>query len=463
MDGTILVADDDRTIRTVLTQALTRAGCRVRATGSAATLWKWIDEGEGNTVVSDVMMPDGNGLELLPEIHKRRPNLPVIVISAQNTVMTAIRASEVGAFDYLPKPFDLKELLSKVNKALLQSRATKPAIDQQAALGEGPLVGSSQPMQDVYRILARVVNTDLNVMIVGESGSGKNLIAKSLHDLSHRAQAPFVTLNLTSIPFAEAEIRVFGAANTPSMSEQARGGTLYLDEIGELSDGIQALLLRLLQEITETDCHIRVVSSTQKDLGALVGEGRFREDLFYRLNVVPLQLPALRDRPEDIPELARHFFEMGRDQGAPYHALSKTAIDALKNYSWPGNIRELENFLKQAAILCAEEDISGEFVKSILSRTPVHRGATEIGGEKLSASVEAHILRYFERHGGALPPPGLYNRILREVELPLITVSLAATRGNQIKTAELLGINRNTLRKKIKDLDIQVTRSKKMM
>lgn len=456
MDGTVLVADDDRTIRTVLTQALTRAGCRVRATSNTATLWRWVEEGEGDAVISDVMMPDGNGLDLLPAIRRKRPDLPVIVISAQNTVVTAIRATDAGAFDYVPKPFDLRELLSKVSKALTQTSQPSPPSAPSENDNEIPLIGGSPAMQEVYRVVARVVNTDLNVLIMGDSGTGKDLLAKALHDLGNRASSQFLRINCGTATPDQLDAQVLVNAG--------QGATIYLDELSELSPPSQIHLLNLTQSDSVHSLGIRFVSSTSRPITPLINEGLFREDLFYRLNVMPISLPPLRDRIEDIPDLTKHFLRDCADRGMPLKTIGKTALEQMRIAAWPGNVRALENFVQRLVLLCPEEDISASFVAAALKEEASQASpSTPLVKEKLSASVEAHIKRYFDLHGDTLPPPGLYNRILREVELPLIALSLSATRGNQIKTAELLGINRNTLRKKIKDLDIQVTRTKKLM
>ncbi len=459
MDGTVIIADDDRTIRTVLTQALTRAGCKVRSTSNISTLWRWVEEGEGDVVISDVMMPDGNGLDLLPQIHKKRPDLPVIIISAQNTMMTAIKASEHGAYDYLPKPFDLKELLSKTNRALSQSKLpAKPSVSAISNQQNLPLVGSSAAMQDVYRIVARVLNTDLNVMIVGQSGTGKNLLANTLHDLGHRRDAPFLTIHPASATAGQISDILLDETKAPY------GTTIYLDEITEMPMDVQLMLLDLMQMPVIVDKNIRFISSTQKSLKNMISEGMFREDLFYRLNVMPITLPPLRDRMDDISELSLYFLRKISDDGQPIKTISNAALEHLRAVLWPGNVRELENFISRIKVLSTEDEISAQLVENSLKQMPkVTSETTPLNGEGLSSAVEAHLKRYFDLHGEQLPLPGLYNRILREVELPLIALSLSATRGNQIKTAELLGINRNTLRKKIHDLDIKVTRSKKMM
>ncbi|WP_232830324.1 nitrogen regulation protein NR(I) [Oceanicella sp. SM1341] len=483
MEGNVLVADDDRAIRTVLSQALTRAGCRVRSTGSATTLWRWIEEGEGDVVVSDVMMPDGDALDLLPAIRKKRPELPVIVMSAQNTVMTAIRAAEVGAYEYLPKPFDLKEVLGSVAKALTQQtkRRSPPSAGEGPKEENLPLIGRSPAMQDVYRIMARLMNTDLTVMIQGESGTGKELVARALHNFGRRKNGPFVAVNMAAIPRDLIESELFGhergaftgaSERLQGKFEIAQKGTLFLDEIGDMPPDAQTRLLRVLQEGEYSRvggreairADVRIIAATHQDLRQLINEGRFREDLFYRLNVVPIRLPPLRERLEDVPDLARAFLRRAESEGLPHKAISTEALTILKQQSWSGNVRELENLMRRLAALCPGDVITGQVVEQEIAARP--SSALEPSGgpnEKLGASVEAHLRRYFSLHGGALPPPGLYERVIREVELPLIALSLAATQGNQLKAADLLGINRNTLRKKINDLDIPVTRGKKLM
>mgnify|MGYP001121527312 FL=1 len=465
MDGTILVADDDRTIRAVLTQALTRAGCKVRATGSIETLWRWIDEGDGDVVISDVNLPDGDGLEMLPAIKRKRKDLPVIIISAQNTVITAIKASELGAYDYLPKPFDLKKLLSKVNKALSNQGTNNNIIQQDGAVDqELPLIGSSPLMQDVYRFLARVLHTDLSTIITGESGTGKDLLAHTMHDLGPRAPMDFVRINISSSNIDKIEGTLIGGKEDLNISPALKSSTIYFDEISEMSDETQLQLLDLLRSDAVISKNYRFISSSRLSLQNLISQGIIREDLFYRLNVVNINLPPLRDRVGDIPDLTKHFLQQSALSGMPKKVISTKAIQLLQNAPWAGNIRELENFINSLVVLISDEEITPIHVEENLNLIPsVNSNELDADNGKLSSSVEKHIKRYFDLHGDSLPPPGLYNRILKEIELPLIALSLSATRGNQIKTSELLGINRNTLRKKIKDLDIVVTRSKKMM
>jgi two-component system nitrogen regulation response regulator GlnG len=484
--ATVLLADDDRSIRTVLGQALNRIGCRVRATGSASALWRMVEDGEGDLVVTDVHMPDGDALDLLPAIRKKRPGLPVIVMSAQNTVLTAIRAAEVGAYEYIPKPFDLKELLDLVQKALRGQ--ARDAAGAEAGGGEAreenlPLIGRSPAMQDVYRVMARLMNTDLTVMITGDSGTGKELVARALHNFGKRSSGPFIAINMAAIPRELIESELFGhekgsftgaTERGVGKFEQAQGGTLFLDEIGDMPAEAQTRLLRVLQEgeftavggRTARRVDVRIIAATHQDLRSLINVGRFREDLYYRLNVVPIRLSPLRERIDDIVDLARNFLRLAEREGLPRKTLSAEGIARLKEHSWPGNVRELENLMRRLAALCPDEQIPADVIDQELTARrdggPSDGEAAETG-RTLGAAVELHLKRYFNMHGESLPPPGLYDRVLREIELPLIALTLSATRGNQLKTAELLGINRNTLRKRIRDLDIHVTRGKKLM
>src|SRR5271170_8049646 len=292
--GTILVADDDRGIRTVLDQALGRAGYEVRTTGNAATLWRWVSDGEGDLVITDVIMPDENGLDLLPRIRKIRPELRIIVMSAQSTLLTAVKATERGAFEYLPKPFDLRELVSLVERALSTPQSA-PAADPDEPDEQLPLIGRSPAMQEIYRAIARLMGTDLTVMITGESGTGKELVARALHDFGKRRSAAFVAINMAAIPRELIESELFGhergaftGATSRSMGrfEQAKGGTLFLDEIGDMPPEAQTRLLRVLQEgeynavggRVPIRVDVRIIAATHRDLPQLIRQGLFRED-----------------------------------------------------------------------------------------------------------------------------------------------------------------------------------------
>ncbi|MCB2117070.1 MAG: response regulator [Rhodobacteraceae bacterium] len=457
MDGTVLVADDDRTIRTVLTQALTRAGCKVHATSSLVTLMRWVEEGKGDLVISDVVMPDGNGIEALPKIAAERPGLPVIVISAQNTIMTAIQAAEAEAYDYLPKPFDLPDLMKRASRALSQKRRVAPTQEAATPSVPGddlPLVGRTPAMQALYRLVARVMNADLPVLVTGESGTGKSLVARAIHDFSDRRTMPYVTA-------VGADLQ--GIDGPSSLLARARGGTIVFDEIGDFDAEAQGRIVRLLDALPSSAP--RIIATSQQDLSKLIEAGSFRSDLYYRLSGVVLAVPALRERVEDIPLLAEHFLKRAERDGAPARQLSADAIALVRGYRWPGNVRQLENTLRRLVVTAQEAEISKAEVEAALGAAPaesLHVGAEE-EGDRLSASIARHLRRYFDLHTDSLPPPGLYDRILREMEAPLIEIALEATAGNQAKCADLLGINRNTLRKKITDLDIRVTRRRKLM
>jgi len=480
--GEILIADDDAAIRTVLHQALARAGYHAKITSNAATLWRWVTRGEGDLIITDVVMPDENAFDLLPRIKKLRPELPVIVMSAQNTLLTAVTAAERGAYEYLPKPFDLAELIRVVERALAEARGHGPAGADAPTQDDGDemaLIGRSPAMQEIYRVLARLTQTDLTAMITGESGTGKELVARALHDFSRRRNKPFVAINMAAIPRELIESELFGhekgaftGAQQRSVGrfEQAEAGTLFLDEIGDMPMEAQTRLLRVLQDgeymtvggRVALKADVRIIAATHRDLKALIGQGLFREDLFYRLNVVPLRLPPLRERLEDIPDLVRQFLRLGVRAGLPARDIEPAALERLKEYDWPGNVRELENLVRRLAALYAHDTITLEVVESELSANivmpphdPDHRESD------LSSCVERHLARYFSGFAETrtLPPRGLYQRVLHDVEKPLLIAALAATRGNQIRAAELLGLNRNTLRKKIRELNIQVSRS----
>ncbi len=475
--GNILVADDDAAIRMVLNQALARAGYVPRVCSNAATLWRWVAAGEGDLVITDVVMPDESAFDLLPRMRKLRPSLPVIVMSAQNTFLTAVTATERGAYDYLPKPFDLNHLLAVVERALAQGKEpakSHPSADAEDD-SETPLIGRSPAMQDIYRTLARLTQTDLTVMITGESGTGKERVARALHMFSKRRAGPFVAINMAAIPRELIESELFGhekgaftgaQARSIGRFEQAEGGTLFLDEIGDMPIEAQTRLLRVLQEGEYTSVggrvpirtNVRIVAATHRELRNQIAHGLFREDLFYRLNVVPLRLPPLRERLEDVPDLARHFLRQAIKEGLPARSLDRPAYERLARYDWPGNVRELENLVKRLAALHAQDVITADLVDDEL-RAVTQTPAMPLGGaapEALGEAVEKWLNRYFAEHKTTLPPPGLYDRMLAEVEAPMIRASLIATRGNQLKCADLLGINRNTLRKKIRDLGISI-------
>ena len=474
----VILADDDAGIRTVISRALSRQGYRVQVTGTAATLWRWIEDGTGDLAILDVVLPDENTLDLLPRIKQRRPDLPIIMMSAQNTLLTAVRATERGAFDYLPKPFDLTALVTMVKRALALPRGGAAEPVESGRIEEQlPIIGRSPPMQEIYRVIARLMGTDLTVMINGESGTGKELVARAMHDYGKRRGGPFVAVNMAAIPRELVESELFGhekgaftGANARKIGrfEQAEGGTLFLDEIGDMPLEAQTRLLRVLQSgefmpvggRTPIKAHLRIIAATHRDLRHQVTQGLFREDLFYRLNVVPIRLPPLRERTEDIAALVQHFMATARHEGLPVKTIAPEAMVRLKAYVWPGNVRELENLVRRLAVLYAQETIGPDVIDVELREGVPERGtdADGAGDDDLASTITRHIESVFAAHGGRLPAGGLHGRIVRQVERPLIEKVLAATRGNQLKAAALLGLNRNTLRKKIRELDIEVMR-----
>ena len=480
----ILIADDDAAIRTVLSRALQQAGYDVRATSNIKTLWNWISQEQGDLVISDVIMPDGNIFDFMSRFKNSRPDLPIIVMSAQNTLMTAIKANEAGAYEYLPKPFDLTNLQNIVERAIsapgcdeFTNSAANTGDDGQEGI---PLIGRSSAMQEVYRVLARMMQTDLTLMISGESGTGKELAARALHDFGKRKKGPFVAINMAAIPKDLIESELFGhekgaftGAQNRSMGqfEHAQGGTLFLDEIGDMPLEAQTRLLRVLQQgeyttvggRTPISTDVRIIAATNKSLQSLIAKGLFREDLFYRLNVVPLRLPPLRERTDDIASLVDHFIKQSLAEGNQAKAFTDEAMVLLRNHRWPGNVRELENLIRRLCVLYQQATISSQIIAQELS--PVGAEAASLTpGEgqpvaNLGEACESYFNEIFNKAGDELPQKGLYHKYLREFERPLIAATLTVTNGNQIKAAAILGLNRNTLRKKIRDLDISTKRS----
>jgi len=466
--GKILVVDDDAAIRTVVGQALKRDGHRVVTVATVAEAEMQLAASPPDVLVTDVVLPDGNGLDLVERIVAAHPGLPAIVLSAQNTLTTAVRSNEVGAFDYLPKPFDLDALSQSVQSALARGSGgmLEPTEAEDKTL---PLIGRSPAMQDVYRIIARVVSNDLTVLVSGESGTGKELVARAIHDLGPRRRSPFLALNMAAIPRELIEAELFGhergaftgaQARSAGRFEQAAGGTLFLDEIGDMPMEAQTRLLRVLQsgEFTTVGgartirADVRIVAATNRDLAQLVGTGQFREDLFYRLNVVPVTLPALRARRQDIALLARHFLDRAVEDGLPRKQLAADAVAVLEAYDWPGNVRELENMMRRMSVLARDERIDGAEVRGMLGDVVPQR---TVGDTGIEAAIHARIARMAAEEPNALDDGTLYDRIIAEVERPLIEALLMRHGNNQLRAAKALGINRNTLRKRLDVLGIE--------
>ena len=468
--ATVLVVDDDAAIRTVVGHALRRDGHRVIAVDCLKAARSELGLGLPDVLITDVVLPDGDGLEHAATLTSAHPGLPVIVFSARNTLATAVRASEVGAFDYLPKPFDLDHLSTAVTGAL--ARSAGPAVTLSDDDGASPLIGRSPAMQDVYRIIARVVSNDLTVLISGESGTGKELVARAVHDLGGRKAGPFIALNMAAIPRELIEAELFGhergaftgaQARVAGKFEQAAGGTLFLDEIGDMPMEAQTRLLRVLQsgEFTTVGgartirADVRIVAATNKDLAALVASNQFREDLFYRLNVVPVTLPPLRDRRQDIALLAAHFLDRAAAEGLPRKRLDEPAVALLEAHGWPGNVRELENLMRRMAVLGRDDVVgAGELRSLIADGVMASAPATGAGADDLESAVHARLSAIARETPQVLEDGTLYDRIIGEVERPLIEAMLARYGGNQLRAAKAMGINRNTLRKRLDDLGI---------
>ncbi|SVA94839.1 uncharacterized protein METZ01_LOCUS147693, partial [marine metagenome] len=352
-------------------------------------------------------MPDENGLDLIPRIKKIRPDLQVIAMSAQNTIMTAVNATQRGAFEYLPKPFDLTELINVVKKALDTPQSKSPDHQFNSDGEHLPLIGRSSAMQEVYRKLARLMSSDLTVLINGESGTGKELAARALHDYGRRKNHPFVAINMAAIPRELIESELFGhekgsftGALTRALGrfEQAEGGTLFLDEIGDMPLETQTRLLRVLQEgeyttvggRTSIRTNVRVVAATHRDLTLLIRQGLFREDLYYRLNVVPIRIPPLRERRDDIPELVRHFIASTVNEGLPGKIIDDPGMDRLQIHHWPGNVRELENLVRRLAALYSQEIIGVEVIEAELSVLEPMQTPEKSDGS-IGEAVENHL------------------------------------------------------------------------
>lgn len=457
MSARILLADDDASLRFVLSQALGKEGYAVRATGNVATLSKWVRDGEGDLVLSDVYMGDECVFDALPAMRTARPNLPVIVMSAQSTVATALSAAGAGAFDYVPKPFDLDALMDAVRRALdggpdakTRAQANKAEKDERL-----PLIGRSPAMQDVYRVMARVAGTDLTVLIEGESGTGKERVARAIHDHSRRASGPYEAYSLAGAGAAQIDRDLF--SNTGKFAK-ASGGTLFLEDIDELPSEAQTRLAGLLHaEEPGARPDTRLIVASQRSLAALARQGAFRQDLFYRLNVVAIRLPPLRERLDDVGDLARSFLLRAKREGLPEKSIDTAAIERLKAHAFPGNIRELENLLRRAAALSPAAVITAREVSAELGAESNEAFAGD-SGDSFEAALARRVADEFSAASPGLPAAGLYDRVLAEVERPLILQALGATRGNQIRAAAVLGINRNTLRKKIQTLGIRTGR-----
>ncbi len=446
---TVLLAEDDASIRLVVNQTLVTAGYQVRATSSADALERWIRNGEGDVVVTDVYLGDTAIFELLPSIKLARPDLPVIVMSGQNTILTAASAAQHGVFDYLPKPFDIDQLTNLVGRALKGPvRRDSAALVRSDKENSLPLIGRSDPMQEVYRIISRVMNTDLTVLIEGESGTGKELAAQAIHQLGVGKDGTFKALDLAAMPTEQISRDLFGTEDKPGLAFQ-KEATLYLDEIGDLPAEAQTQLVKLMREAGGA----RIIASTRQPLAKLVDEGKFREDLFYRINVVRVFMPPLRQRKEDIAELVRAFLLRAQRKGLAAKQIEPAAMDLMMAYDWPGNVRELENLIMRLAALSPDAVISQRDIERELRAEALKDISSNTSFEK---EIETLLHRYVMADLLQASPDDskIHQAVLEQVERPLIKLALSVTSGNKLRTAALLGVNRNTLRARINSLGL---------
>nr|WP_320048385.1 sigma-54 dependent transcriptional regulator [uncultured Desulfuromonas sp.] len=467
----VLVVDDEESIRWVLSKALARQGLKVDLADCGASARKLLEENEYDLALIDIKMPDISGLDLLDELHENFPRLSVIMMTAESSMKNAVEAMKRGAYDYITKPFDLDALDGIILKAQKIANTQAEVLRLKSAIknqnqAERSIIGNSKPMQEVYKLLGKVSASDITVLITGESGTGKELIARAVHFNSKRVGQPFVALNCAAIPHELLESELFGfekGAFTGATErkigkfEQANNGTIFLDEIGDMPLELQAKLLRVIQEkeITRTggnqaiDIDVRIVAATNQDLEKCVEKKTFREDLYYRLNVLPISLPPLRERAEDIPLLVDFFIRKANDEfGSVVSSCSEKAMQQLVRYPWPGNIRELENTIQRACLLSQGQVLRGSDFPQQTTDAPVQEE-----NDSLEGLIEAKLRTSLAKKD-IVEVNDLYEMVLHQMERPLIRIILDKTRGNQVRAAEILGINRNTLRKKIQTLGI---------
>lgn len=472
----VLVVDDEESIRWVLSKALTRQGLHVDVADCGASARELLKSHCYDLAMVDIKMPDISGLDLLDEVLNDYPSLFVIMMTAESSMQNAVEAMKRGAYDYITKPFDLDALEAIILKAQKNSSSNEPTLATQpqsptSSSSERSIIGNSNPMQEVYKLLGKVSTSDITVLITGESGTGKELIARAVHHNSKRAEMPFVALNCAAIPHELLESELFGfekgsftGANERKIGkfEQANEGTIFLDEIGDMPLDLQTKLLRVLQEkeITRTGgnqpipINVRIVAATNKILEKCVAEKSFREDLYYRLNVLPLELPPLRERTEDIPLLVDFFIQKANSEfNSEISQCSDKAMDILVNHRWPGNIRELENTIQRACLLSQGNTLRASDFPQL---EPTDDQNTN--GDCALESLIENKLRASLAQRDIVEINDLYEMVLHQMERPLIQIILDKTRGNQLRAAEVLGINRNTLRKKIQLLGIKTAK-----
>jgi two-component system, NtrC family, nitrogen regulation response regulator GlnG len=464
---TLLIVDDEPNIGYSFRRAFEGDGTRVLTAHTAAEGLDEIRREPPDVVVLDLQLPDRSGLDLFREVHVEHPRLPVIFITAHGTTETAIEAMKHGAFDYLVKPVDVDRLGQIIDRAVEAARLMHTPAMLPTEAEPDRIVGRTPVMQEMCKAIGRIAPQEVNVLIRGESGTGKELVARALYQHSARAQRPFLAINCAAIPEMLLESELFGheqGAFTGATKrhigkfEQCDGGTLLLDEIGDMPPTLQAKMLRVLQEQTferlgggETiRTRVRVLAATNQDLEALVGQGRFRKDLYYRLNGVSIKIPPLRERRADVPELARYFlFRYSRELGLPVSALAPEALALLERYGWPGNVRELQSAIKQAMLSATGHVLLPEFLPEAV------RGGAQGTATPAPSSLDVGALIDARLAGGGRD---LYAAVIGAVERELFQRVLRHTAGHQTQASELLGLNRATLRNKLRTLGLAVDR-----
>ena len=470
----IIVVDDDRSIRVVISTALTRAGYNVKSSGTASGMRRLVESDFADILITDVGLPDGDALDVLPKLQHMKPKLKIIVMSARTTLLTAVRAKKKGAFEYLPKPFDLDELLNLVSNTF--SEHNNIEIKDQITLPKniydsGPVVGKSMAMQEIYKLISRLVNTNLNLLILGESGTGKKLIAKSIHDLSSINNKLFLNLNMDifndySLDNLLQNIQKYQNKDTKSFA-CLNGCSIVIRDVGESSLQQQKNLLDFIEEdfspyLQKTNDFIkpRIIALTKKNIFNEVEKGLFREDLFYRLNVVPIKIPSLKDRFEDISDLTISFLNKYSSDKNIHKFITHEGMNLLKEHSWPGNIRELKNVIERICLLSSSEEIQTSLIKEVISEDRLFIDETD--EDNLEIYFKKYLSKYFKNFDENLNIENLHSSFISKIEKPLIESTLKLFRGNQIKASKCLGFNRNTLRTKINIYGIEVIKKRKL-
>lgn len=460
----VLIVEDDSSIGLVVRAALESENISVDVVETTSARDAALAAAHYDLMLTDVVLKDRDGIASLENVLSDLPDMPIIIMSAQNTLDTAVRASEINAFEYFPKPFDLNELVVAVKQGIQKRRSENSGEPETLLESTMPLVGRSIAMQEVYRMVARLLRNDLTALILGESGTGKELVAEAIHNLGHRKTGPFVAVNMAAIPAELIEAELFGhekGAFTGAVGqsigrfEQAQGGTLFLDEIGDMPHHAQTRLLRALQSGTisriggkaSIRLDVRILAATNQDLEALIAEGKFREDLFYRLNVVPVHMPPLRARPEDIGLLTRHFLTLAVREGLPVKQIDDDAVSILSAMPWRGNVRELKNFIYRVVLTAREDRIT----ETTLSQMGASVGEAAHAGT-ITCTFDSAVAQFMtEQRQRGVGRERIYARALAAFEKPLLQTVMAQAKGNQLQAAAMLGINRNTLRKKLSD------------